>query len=41
MTSGQTVVNDKCMKTFKQSHDAATCGLFLQLSKWLKFKNAS
>ena len=32
MTTGWTVVNGRCMESFKQSHNATTCGLFLQLS---------
>lgn len=28
MTTGWTVVNDRCMENFKQSYNAATCGLF-------------
>ena len=34
MTTGWTIVNGRCMESFKQSHNATTCGLFLQLYKW-------
>ena len=41
ITTRSTVVNDRCMESFQQSHNTATCGLLLQLCKWQKFKNTS